>query len=137
MLPMRGRGQYICKLCTKAPNGGIMPFPLRSPFRWPRNHSNMTDLNDRERVTFINKVTPLAPTKPSTRKPARLTTLLQYHYFIQAVDVADISIVLVVGLVEGRRVERCSAGASGSACPCNSPCARSSPWFASLIWYGQ
>ncbi len=44
-----------------------------------------------------------APTKPSTRKPARLTTIIiALLYLGDAVDVADIAVILVVGHVEGR-----------------------------------
>jgi hypothetical protein len=35
---------------------------------------------ERERVSFIRKVTPRAPTKPRTRKPARFT-ILSYHLY--------------------------------------------------------
>jgi hypothetical protein len=62
----------------------------------------------RETVPFIIKFSPRAPTKPSTRKPTRLTTsLIAPMYLGDAVDVADIAVILVVGDVEGRQVARC------------------------------
>ena len=59
----------------------------------------------RETVPFIIKFSPRAPPKPSTRKPARLTTIIiALLYLGDAVDVADIAVILVVGHVEGRQV---------------------------------
>jgi len=61
----------------------------------------------RERIPFIIKISPRAPTKPKTRKPTRLTMLvIALLYLGDAVDMDDIS-VLIVGHVEGRQVARC------------------------------
>jgi hypothetical protein len=46
-----------------------------APFVEPPLKSSVHNATERERVPFIKKITPRAPTKPNTRKPARLAVL--------------------------------------------------------------